>query len=307
MPWATSTSTTTCDSLASDPVTTTAPRARIVMLTVLALLAFAGNSLLCRLALTRTTIDAASFTTIRIVAGAVVLLLLVLMRDGARVTAGSWPSALALFVYAAGFSFAYVHLSAGTGALLLFGAVQATMISVGIARGERLAPIQLTGLFLAYAGLIGLVLPGLAAPPLVSATLMLCAGIAWGVYSLRGRGAGDPTAVTAGNFMRAVPMALMVSAVMFRGQSVDVPGAIYAVASGAIASGVGYAVWYTALRDLRATTAATVQLSVPIIAALGGVLLLHEPLTSRLIAAAVAILGGVALVVLTRARRQAVE
>ncbi len=277
------------------------------MLTVLALLAFAGNSLLCRLALTRTAIDAASFTTIRLVAGAAVLLLLVTLRDRARVTAGSWPSALALFVYAAGFSFAYVKLTAGTGALLLFGAVQATMISVGIARGERLLPLQLTGLILAYAGLIGLVLPGLAAPPLVSATLMLCAGIAWGVYSVRGKGAGDPTAVTAGNFMRAVPMTLLVSALAFHEQRVDVAGAAYAAASGAIASGVGYAIWYTALRDLSATTAATVQLSVPIIAALGGVLLLHEPLTPRLMSAAVAILGGVALVVLTRARRQVVE
>ncbi len=301
------TSTITSGSLASDVTSAPEHGARIVVLTVLALLAFAGNSLLCRLALTRTTIDAASFTTIRVIAGAVMLSLLVMLRDRARVTAGSWPSALALFVYAAGFSFAYVKLTAGTGALLLFGAVQATMISVGIARGERLAPVQLGGLILAYAGLIGLVLPGLAAPPLVSAALMLCAGMAWGVYSLRGKGAGDPTAVTAGNFMRAVPMALVVSALAFRALRLDVAGAVYAAASGAIASGVGYAIWYTALRELRATTAATVQLSVPIIAALGGVLLLSEPLTPRLIAAAVAILGGVALVVLARAPRQVVE
>lgn len=279
-------------------------RVRLVTLTMLALLAFAGNSLLCRLALTRTRIDAASFTTIRVLAGAAVLVVLVTVRDRVRVTAGSWLSALALFVYAAGFSFAYRTLTAGTGALLLFGAVQATMISVGIARGERLTPVQLGGLLCAYAGLIGLVLPGLAAPPLTSAALMLCAGIAWGVYSLRGKGAGDPTAVTAGNFLRAVPMALLVSAIAFQTQRVDRLGAVYAATSGCIASGVGYAVWYTALRDLRATTAATVQLSVPIIAALGGVLLLHEPLTPRVIAAAVAILGGVALVVTTRVRRQ---
>ena len=278
-----------------------------MLLTVLSLLAFAGNSLLCRLALTRTTIDAASFTTIRIAAGAAVLLLLVTLRDRARVSSGSWPSALALFVYAAGFSFAYVNLTAGTGALLLFGAVQATMISVGVARGERLAPVQLAGLILAYTGLIGLVLPGLAAPPLLSAALMLSAGMAWGMYSLRAKGAGDPTAVTAGNFVRAVPMALIVSALALHAQHIDLPGALYAAASGAIASGVGYAIWYTALRELRATTAATVQLSVPIIAALGGVILLHEPLTSRLIVAAAAILGGVALVVLTRVRRQVGE
>ncbi len=273
---------------------------RTGLLTVLALIAFAGNSLLCRLALTRTSIDAASFTTIRLVAGAVVLILLVTLRAGGPRPSGSWPSALALFVYAAGFSFAYVKLTAGTGALLLFGAVQATMISVGVLRGERLTAVQGSGLLLAYAGLIGLVLPGLSAPPLLSAALMISAGAAWGVYSLRGRGADDPTAVTAGNFARAVPMALMLSAATSAQRSVDVAGAVYAVTSGALASGVGYAIWYTALRGLRATNAATVQLSVPVLAALAGVVLLHEPLTMRLTLAGPAILGGVALVVLTR-------
>jgi drug/metabolite transporter (DMT)-like permease len=273
---------------------------RVGLLTVLALVAFAGNSLLCRLALTRTSIDAASFTTIRIVAGAIVLLMLVRLRSGVHRPSGSWPSALALFVYAAGFSFAYVQLPAGTGALLLFGAVQATMISIGVLRGERLTTVQGGGLLLAYAGLIGLVLPGLAAPPVVPALLMLAAGAAWGVYSLRGRGAGDPTSVTAGNFIRAVPMALAMSGAAAASRTVDPAGVIYAVASGALASGVGYAIWYTALRGLRATTAATVQLSVPVIAALGGVLLLREPLSLRLIGAGAAILGGVALVVLTR-------
>ena len=273
---------------------------RTGLLTVLALIAFAGNSLLCRLALTRTSIDAASFTTIRLVAGAVVLILLVTLRAGGPRPSGSWPSALALFVYAAGFSFAYVKLTAGTGALLLFGAVQATMISVGVLRGERLTAVQGSGLLLAYAGLIGLVLPGLSAPPLPSAALMISAGAAWGVYSLRGRGADDPTAVTAGNFARAVPMALVLSAAASAQRSVDVAGVIYAVTSGALASGVGYAIWYTALRGLRATNAATVQLSVPVLAALAGVVLLHEPLTMRLTLAGPAILGGVALVVLTR-------
>lgn len=274
-------------------------RTRVGVLTVLALVAFAGNSLLCRLALTRTTIDAASFTTIRIVSGAVVLLMIVTLRPGPTHHGGSWASALALFAYAAGFSFAYVKLTAGTGALLLFGAVQATMISVGVVRGERLTPVQTGGLLVAYGGLTGLLLPGFSAPPLAAATLMLMAGIAWGVYSLRGKGAGDPTAVTAGNFLRAVPMAIAVSVVAFQQWSVDTAGALCAVASGALASGVGYAIWYTALRNLRATTAATVQLSVPVIAAAGGVFLLHEPLTPRLLAAGIAILGGVALVVLT--------
>jgi len=293
--------------LASDTERRAPGQLRVVTLTVLALLAFAGNSLLCRLALTRTSIDAATFTSVRIVSGAVVLALLVQLRTPRTPLAGSWPSAAALFAYAAGFSFAYERLTAGTGALLLFGAVQATMISVGIIRGERLPPVQAAGLLLAYAGVIGLVLPGLAAPPFLSAALMLVAGVAWGIYSLRGRHAGDPTSVTAGNFLRAVPMALGVSLLSVQSQAIDTAGLLFAVASGALASGVGYAVWYTALRDLSATTAATVQLSVPVIAAAGGVLLLNEPLTLRLVATGAAILGGVALVVLTRRRVQGVE
>ena len=279
----------------------------VVALTALALIAFAGNSLLCRLALTRTDIDAATFTSVRIVSGALVLALLVRMRTPATPRAGSWSSAAALFAYAAGFSFAYEHLTAGTGALLLFGAVQATMISVGVLRGERLRQLQSAGLLLAYVGLTGLVLPGLAAPPLVSALLMLVAGVAWGIYSLRAKGSGDPTSATAGNFLRAVPMALGVSLVSLQSQETDSAGVMYAIASGALASGLGYAVWYTALRDLRATTAATVQLSVPVLAAAGGVLLLHEALTARLVLAGAAILGGVALVVLTRRTTQGVE
>jgi len=268
---------------------------RSALLTTLALLAFAGNSLLCRLALTRTTIDPAGFTTIRLLTGAVMLGAIVAVRRTPR--AGSWASAAALFTYATAFSFAYTQLSTGTGALLLFGAVQATMISVGVARGERLAAMQGAGLALAYAGLVALVLPGLSAPPFGAALLMLVAGAAWGVYSLRATGAGDPTAVTAGNFLRAVPMALLISLLWQSHHSLDVTGAVYAATAGALASGVGYAIWYTALRDLRATSAATVQLSVPVLAALAGVILLDEPLTPRLMLAGAAILGGVALVV----------
>jgi len=268
---------------------------RSALLTTLALLAFAGNSLLCRLALTRTTIDPAGFTTIRLLTGAVMLGAIVAVRRTPR--AGSWASAAALFTYATAFSFAYTQLSTGTGALLLFGAVQATMISVGVARGERLAAMQGAGLALAYAGLVALVLPGLSAPPFGAALLMLVAGAAWGVYSLRATGAGDPTAVTAGNFLRAVPMALLISLLWQSHLSLDVTGSVYAATAGALASGVGYAIWYTALRDLRATSAATVQLSVPVLAALAGVILLDEPLTPRLMLAGAAILGGVALVV----------
>ncbi|WP_018150356.1 DMT family transporter [Leeia oryzae] len=273
---------------------------RTVALTTLAMLAFAGNSLLCRSALKHTSMDAASFTAIRLLSGALMLWLLVYIRRSPTPGRGNWLSALALFVYAAGFSFAYLGLTAATGALLLFGAVQATMISHGIWSGERLRSIQLLGLLLAFAGLIGLLLPGLSAPPLASALLMILAGIAWGVYSLRGKAAGgDPTKVTAGNFLRAAPISLGLS-MLFGHPSLDPAGIWLAMASGALASGIGYAIWYAALPRLQATHAATVQLSVPVIAAVGGVLLLSETFTFRLLLAAVAILGGIALVILER-------
>lgn len=273
-------------------------RTRVVSLTSLAMIAFACNSLLCRLALKHTTIDAASFTTIRLVSGAAMLWLVALARRGPGNGSGNWPSALALFVYAAGFSFAYVSLPASTGALLLFGAVQATMIGHGLWSGERLAGAQLAGLALALGGLLGLLLPGLSAPPLLGALMMLSAGIAWGVYSLRGKGAVDPIRVTAGNFLRAVPIAATLSLLMRRDVSWDGAGAAYAMASGALASGVGYAIWYTVLPSLKATTAATVQLSVPCLAAAAGIAFLGEALSLRLVLASAAILGGIALVIL---------
>jgi drug/metabolite transporter (DMT)-like permease len=273
---------------------------RTLLLTFLAMVAFAGNSLLCRLALRHTGIDPASFTSIRLLSGALVLWLIVQARGGSHPLAGSWPSALALFVYAAGFSYAYVNLSAATGALLLFGAVQATMIGYGLWSGERLARRQSAGLVCAFAGLAGLLLPGLSAPPLPAASLMLGAGVAWGVYSLRAKGAGDPTRVTAGNFVRAVPLGLGLSLATLPWSSPDLPGALIAVASGAVASGLGYAIWYTALRGLRATSAASVQLSVPVIAALGGILFLEEPPSLRLVMASAAVLGGIALVISRR-------
>lgn len=270
---------------------------RVIVLTALAMVAFAGNSLLCRAALKHTDIDAASFTTIRLISGAVTLWLVARMRRRARTGGGNWPSALALFAYAACFSFAYVSLSAASGALLLFGAVQATMIGYGIRAGERLMRLQLVGLLLACGGLVGLLLPGLSAPPLFGSVLMLVAGVAWGVYSLRGKGAGDPTAVTAGNFLRAGPITAGLSLLMLNDASLDVAGFWYALASGALASGIGYAIWYAALPALKATSAATVQLSVPVIAALGGIAFLGEAITLRLILASVAILGGIALVI----------
>ncbi len=274
--------------------------ARIITLTSLAMIAFAGNSLLCRLALKHTSIDAASFTTIRLVSGAVMLWLVVRIRRGTYTGEGSWLSAFALFAYAAGFSFAYVSLPAATGALLLFGAVQTTMIGYGVWAGERLLKLQLVGLLLALGGLVGLLLPGLSAPPLQGSVLMLGTGIAWGIYSLRGRGVGDPTRVTAGNFLRAVPISMAFSIIMLNGSSLDTTGFWYAVSSGALASGIGYAIWYTALPSLKAANAATVQLSVPLIAALGAVVILGEPITLRLVLSSVAILGGIALVILEK-------
>ena len=264
------------------------------------MIAFAGNSLLCRVALRDTGIDAASFTTIRLASGALVLWLIVRMRRGGASGGGSWPSALALFAYAAGFSFAYVSLPAATGALLLFGAVQATMIGHAMWAGERLAALQWVGLVLALGGLVGLLLPGLAAPPLEAAFLMLGAGAAWGIYSLRGKGGGDPLRVTAGNFLRAVPIAAGVSVLLLQQAAVDGAGFWYAVASGALASGIGYAVWYTALPAMKSSQAATVQLSVPVIAAAGGIAFLGEPLSLRLVLASIAILGGIALVILEK-------
>ena len=271
---------------------------RVFALTLLSMLAFAGNSLLCRLALTHTTIDPASFTSLRILSGALVLWLVVRLRDGSFRFAGSWVSAFALFAYAAGFSFSYVSLSAGTGALLLFAAVQATMIGYGLSAGERLQQRQVVGLLCAFAGLVGLLLPGFSAPPLGSALLMLGAGIAWGLYSLRGRCATEPRQATAGNFIRAAVFTSALSLFRFSQISVDAYGVGYALVSGGLASGLGYVIWYEALRGLKSTSAATVQLSVPVIAAIGGVVLLSEPMTLRLSITALAILGGIVLVVI---------
>lgn len=277
-------------------------RARVLLLTALAMVAFAANSLLCRLALRETAIDAASFTGIRLASGALVLWAIVRLRGGSIAGNGSWLSAFALFAYAAAFSYAYLTLPAAVGALLLFGAVQATMIGYGLAHGERFHGRQTVGLLLALGGFVGLMLPGLSAPPLAGSLLMIAAGVAWGVYSLRGRGGGNPTASTAGNFVRALPFAAALSLVMAARTSVDAAGAGYAVASGALASGLGYAIWYTALPGLRATNAATVQLSVPVIAALGAALFLGEAITLRLLLASVAVLGGIALVIAGRGR-----
>ncbi len=267
------------------------------VLTALAMIAFAGNSLLCRMALKHTQTDPATFTSLRVLSGLITLWLIVRLAQRKAARSADWISAFALFVYAAAFSFAYVHLSAGMGALLLFGAVQATMILYGVCTGERLQGWQSLGLAVALGGLVALLLPGLSAPPPLNALLMVTAGVAWGVYSLRGRGTGDALDATAGNFLRALPFAAALNIALLPITSVDMSGAAFAIASGALTSGVGYAIWYAALPRLSATTAATVQLSVPVLAGLGGVALLAEPLTLRLIGASIAVLGGIALVV----------
>ncbi|MEM0962757.1 MAG: DMT family transporter [Bacteroidota bacterium] len=261
------------------------------------MVAFAANSVLARLALVSTDIDAASFTAVRVVAGALVLVLLV--RQRGRTLQGSWRAALALFVYAAAFSFAYLDLSTGTGALLLFGAVQVTMVGAGLAGGERMGAVRWLGSGLALAGLVVLVAPGVTAPPPGAAALMAAAGVGWGAYSLAGRGQSDPIAATAGNFARGALLAVLLAgaAAATGGLSLDPSGVGWAVLSGAVTSGLGYVAWYAVLPSLRAASAATVQLSVPVLAALGGVAFVSEPVTLRLAIASVVTLGGIALVV----------
>lgn len=279
--------------------------ARTLLLTAAAMLAFAGNSLLCRLALKTTEIDPATFTSLRLASGALMLALLLRMRHGSTAMAGSWRGAMALFVYAAAFSFAYVSLDAGVGALLLFGAVQISMVLWGWRQGERPGPMSLAGLLLAFAGLLALLLPGASAPPLPGSLLMLVAGIAWGAYSLLGRSASDALAATTGNFVRSLPLTALLSLALLQTLEWDVSGVLYALASGALASGLGYAIWYMAIVDLKAIQAATVQLSVPIITALAGGLLLGEALSLRLGLSSLAVLGGIALVLAARQRATA--
>lgn len=276
---------------------------RVFTLTSMAMVAFAANSILCRAALKRGTIDAASFSSIRIMSGAIALWLILALRRSSDRAGGSWWSAAALFAYVAAFSFAYNSLSAGIGALLLFAAVQSTMVVWGFWKGERFHLRQWIGFLLACGGLVVLLLPGITTPSLTGSILMLAAGVAWGVYSLRGKGAGDPTSATAGNFLRAVPLTLLLSGCFLTSANIDSAGVAYAVTSGAITSGLGYVIWYAALPGLTATGAATVQLSAPVIAALGGILFLNESLTLRFVFSAIAVLGGIALVVTTEKAR----
>ncbi|MDN0083384.1 DMT family transporter [Crenobacter sp. SG2305] len=279
------------------------PALHTILLTAAAMVAFAANSLLCRLALQHATIDAASFSSIRLISGALMLTLVIRLRSGRGLpTRPDWLAAAMLFAYVGFFSFAYLTLSAGTGALILFGAVQVTMFSAGLRAGEAFRPIAWLGLALTIAGFVYLVSPGITAPAPLGAALMATAGVAWGIYSLRGRGSASPLGATASNFLRAAPMALALSALLYGSAHATPTGILLAVTSGALTSGIGYVIWYAALNGLSAMRAATVQLSVPLIAAFGGVLLLSESVTPRLAVASAAILGGIALVLSSRTR-----
>lgn len=275
---------------------------RIALLTAITLVAFAANSIFARVALRDGGMDPLAFTAIRIASGALMLALL-LKRSG-RPFAGDWPSATALVVYAAAFSVAYVSIPAGTGALLLFGVVQATMIGSGLLSGERPPWQEWGGVLISFSGLLLFLLPGLSRPPLIGSLLMIAAGIGWAVYSLRGRGNRDPLAATAGNFLRGLPLALLPWLLVGKPEVNEI-GIACALASGALASGMGYALWYTVLPGLTALRASLVQLAVPLLVAVIGILFLGEALSLRLLAGAALILGGLALATLYRPLRAA--
>jgi drug/metabolite transporter (DMT)-like permease len=278
---------------------------KIVFYTTFALVCFAFNSILCRLALHADEIDAASFTAVRLISGAAALFIIFSLfgKKDAKTESGNWASAFFLFAYAICFSFAYLGLTTATGALILFGAVQLTMIAAALFKGERPRPLEWLGLFFAFGGLVYLVFPGLAAPPILSSALMLLAGVAWGFYTLRGRGSQNPLADTAGNFLRAAPLAFLTVIPFLSQIHLSAKGILLAVLSGAIASGIGYAVWYAALKFHTATRAAVLQLSVPAIAALGGTIFLAEELSLRIFLASTLILGGIALAIFGRQKK----
>lgn len=275
---------------------------KTILYTAFALIAFALNSILCRLALGTQAIDAASFTTIRLISGATTLSIVLLFSEnrGRQVKKGNWLSAFFLFAYAACFSFAYTNLTTATGALILFGTVQATMIIAALVSGERPKILEWFGLIFALGGLVYLVFPGLASPPLSGSLLMLAAGISWGFYTLRGKASENPLAETSGNFARAVPMIILASLPFVFQINLSFNGVILALLSGAIASGIGYSVWYAALKFHTATRAGVLQLCVPALAAIGGAMVLPETISTRLLLASSLILGGIALSIFGR-------
>ncbi|MFL6466521.1 MAG: DMT family transporter [Pyrinomonadaceae bacterium] len=277
---------------------------KIIALTAFALAAFAFNSILCRLALRTGEIDPASFTTIRLLSGTVLLIAIsyFVNRGSSSTRRGNWISAFFLFAYAICFSFAYLGLTAGTGALVLFGSVQITMIGSSIFRGVWPYRSEWFGLIVAVCGLIYLVLPGLAAPPIFNAALMAVAGIAWGLYTLRGKGSTDPLADTTGNFLRSVPMIVIAALPFLSGVRFSNRGILLAVLSGAVASAIGYTAWYSVLKHHTSTRAAVLQLAVPLITAGLGSAFLSETLGARWLIAAVLILGGIASMIIVKAK-----
>ncbi|MCH7506656.1 MAG: DMT family transporter [Proteobacteria bacterium] len=268
----------------------------------MALIAFAANSVLCRLALGEETIDAASFTVIRLLSGALVLLAILAFSNDKEASAskGSWSASLMLFVYAVAFSFAYISLDTGTGALILFGSVQITMILLSLVSGNRLHLSEWVGVIIAFTGFVYLVLPEVTSPSVMGFLLMIAAGIAWGMYTLKGRGSAHPLKDTAYNFLRTIPLVIILLVITIQDAHYSAAGVLLAVLSGGIASGIGYTIWYIALGGLSTTQAAVVQLSVPVIAAFGGVLFVSEAITARLTLSASMVLGGILLVVLGR-------
>ena len=287
---------------------------KTVILTTLALIAFAANSVLCRLALGGGTIDAASFTVIRLIAGIIVLFIIATFvapliaatqsKSESIQSRGSWQAGAMLFLYAVTFSFAYISLDTGTGALILFGSVQITMILWSLITGTRLQRLEWAGVVVAFAGFVYLVMPGVSAPSLTGFLLMTSAGIAWGIYTLKGRGSASPLMDTTFNFVRTIPFLLILLLLTFQQAELSMQGAVLASLSGGLASGVGYTIWYSALRGLSSTQAAVVQLSVPIIAAMGGVVIVSEPITARLLLSTCLILGGIVLVIYSRYQPQ---
>ena len=273
---------------------------KTILFTIFALIAFAANSVLCRLALGENTIDASSFTSIRLLSGVFVLLAILKFKHRKNIsyTKGSWSSSLMLYTYAVAFSFAYITLKTGTGALILFGSVQLTMILLSLISGNKLHPTEWLGISVAFAGFVYLVLPGVSAPSFQGFILMTIAGIAWGVYTLRGRNSVNPISDTAYNFLRSVPLVIVLVVWSIKNAHFSHEGILLAIISGAITSGIGYAIWYMALGGLSTTLAAVVQLSVPVIAALGGIIFVSEPIDIRLIISTLLILGGISIVIL---------
>ena len=281
------------------------PLLRAIVYTSITMLAFAGNSILCRMALRDGAIDPASFTSIRLLSGAVALLLIVRLtsNDASIREHGGWISALVLFFYAICFSYAYISLSAGAGALILFGFVQGTMIAMALWSGDRPSVSEWLGWLLAFGGLVWLLIPGIEAPPAIGATLMALAGIGWGVYSIRGRNETNALVSTCSNFVYSIAFVIVLTAIMYTNADITNRGVILAIVSGALTSGVGYVIWYTALNYLSAMQAALVQLSVPAIAAAGGVILLAEPVSLRLLTSGALILGGISLALIQKFHR----